>query len=833
MKLSLAVEVLWRMAVKEAIASKHEKIEPEHLFEATTRGKDFKENQALEELQKRGVDVEGLAVELAAGPDAIEKSGLSPVKLRRAVRNKLGKGTFEWGSQGEGVVHRSDRTRRAFDDAERIAATYKKSSVTALSLFAALIADDSSPICTVISEAGVDAAKMRALVLQDVEGKLNKHDAKEDSAGDLHTGSMLEKFGRDLTAEAVAGKLPLVIGRRKEILQVIQTLARSTKSNPILVGEPGVGKTAIVEALAQRIVQGKDGPVLKGKRLIELNAGSLVAGTKYRGEFEERMKKLLEEIKATPNLIVFIDEIHTLIGAGDRKGGMDAANLMKPALARGDFKCIGATTIAEYRAYIEKDAALERRFEKIMVPEPSRDEAIQILDGLRERFESHHNVSIGPDAIKAAVDLSIRFDTDHRLPDKAIDLIDRACAQLCVPNLSIRSDSPKNGNERVGVQNIAAVLSEKTGIPADVIGSEYNPAMQRIVDTLNEFLVPEFGDTLELRFTSPVPDDRTETVAGYTVGINKWLSRNEIRAFEGLPPTENGDSFFGTMSDMPIDEVKAQPVKSAKPTSKCSHTSTEKIIDAFMAKKSPARVVKSANDKKAVYLEEWNKAVDKNATLLKKKLIQYFDKQKAEVIKNVNEELKGLEAKEYIYKGVDDMLFDTDSAISTGISLITPFIENFIKESGGSASALVNGTFDSSTSNISKFIADRSKFFAKTINETTKDELFTTIKDGISNGEDLASISERVSEVYVKATDFRTDMIARTEVSASANFGAIEAYTQAGVEKIEWKVVNPEDDDCLMNEGVEVKIGEAFPSGDTYPPIHPNCVCTTIPIFND
>jgi HK97 family phage portal protein len=359
------------------------------------------------------------------------------------------------------------------------------------------------------------------------------------------------------------------------------------------------------------------------------------------------------------------------------------------------------------------------------------------------------------------------------------------------------------------------------------------PAMQRIVDTLNEFLVPEFGDTLELRFTSPVPDDRTETVAGYTVGINKWLSRNEIRAFEGLPPTENGDSFFGTMSDMPIDEVKAQPVKSAKPTSKCSHTSTEKIIDAFMAKKSPARVVKSANDKKAVYLEEWNKAVDKNATLLKKKLIQYFDKQKAEVIKNVNEELKGLEAKEYIYKGVDDMLFDTDTAISTGISLITPFIENFIKESGGSASALVNGTFDSSTSNISKFIADRSKFFAKTINETTKDELFTTIKDGISNGEDLASISERVSEVYVKATDFRTDMIARTEVSASANFGAIEAYTQAGVEKIEWKVVNPEDDDCLMNEGVEVKIGEAFPSGDTYPPIHPNCVCTTIPIFND
>jgi ATP-dependent Clp protease ATP-binding subunit ClpC len=475
MKLSLAVEVLWRMAIKEAIASQHEKIEPEHLFEATMRGKDFKGNQALEELQKRGVDVEGLASELGVCPDVIEKSGLSPVKLRRAVRNKLGEGTFERDSQEAGVIHRSERTKKVFDHAEKIAESRKESALTALSLFGALIEDDSSLICTVLREAGVDVAKMRASLISGADDKPKAKAVKAGDSSGVASESMLEKFGRDLTAEAHAGKLPPVIGRRKEILQVLQTLGKKTKCNPMLVGEPGVGKTAIVEALAQRIVQGKDGHILKGKRLFELNVAALVAGTKYRGEFEERMKKLLEEVKATPDLILFIDEIHTLIGAGDRKGGLDAANLLKPALARGDFTCIGATTIAEYRTYIEKDAALERRFEKIMVPEPSRDETIQILSGLRARFENHHGVTIEDAAIEAAVDLSIRFDADHRLPDKAIDLIDRACVQLCIPALSIRSSMDKESKASVGIQNVAEALAEKTGIPTELINNECKP----------------------------------------------------------------------------------------------------------------------------------------------------------------------------------------------------------------------------------------------------------------------------------------------------------------------------------------------------------------------
>ena len=475
MKLSLAVQVVWRMAVKEAIASGHEKIEPEHLFEALTRGKDFRQSQSLEALRSQGVDIEGLAAELEAVPEALEKKGLNPAKLRRAVREKLGRGGFERGSQGGGVIHRSARTKKVFTEAERMAGDFHAETVTALSLFVALLAEDASAIALVLAEAGVNASTMKEAVLQNGGMKQKRAAAKAESKEDAPPKSMLERFGRDLTAEARAGKLPQVIGRRKEILQVVQTLARSTKSNPMLVGEPGVGKTAIVEALAQRIAQGKESAFLEVKRLVELNAGALVAGTKYRGEFEERMKKLLEEIKATPGLIVFIDEIHTLIGAGDRKGGMDAANLLKPALARGDFKCIGATTLAEYRTYIESDAALERRFEKIMVPEPTRDETVQILTGLRKRFETHHHVLIAEGAIEAAVDLAIRFDADHRLPDKAIDLLDRACAQVCIPHLSIRLSESNMWERDVGVQEIVAVLSEKSGIPAEVIASECNP----------------------------------------------------------------------------------------------------------------------------------------------------------------------------------------------------------------------------------------------------------------------------------------------------------------------------------------------------------------------
>ncbi|MBI2438171.1 MAG: ATP-dependent Clp protease ATP-binding subunit [Lentisphaerae bacterium] len=467
----MAVDLLWRMAVQEAAASRHEFVEPEHFFEAITKGKDFTGKKTLNELRERGIDVDVLSNELRVVPKALEQVGINLSEIRRLTRTLLGSGDHD---HAPGLVfHRSDCTRKLFDEAAKVAEAAHCPLITAGTLFIALLSDGESLTCKAIREKGGDPDKLKAEVAQRMAQPEQPQAAGEaGDSGAAVPGSILGRFGRDLTAEARAGTLPPVIGRRKEILQVIQTLARNTKNNPLLVGEPGVGKTAIVEALAQRIALGKDTKVLGGKRLIELNMGALVAGTKYRGEFEERLKKLLAEVKADPKLILFIDEIHTMIGAGDRQGGLDAANLMKPALARGEFVCIGATTTDEYRKHIEKDPALERRFEKIVIPEPSRDEAVQILEGLRKRFEEHHHLSISDGAVKAAVDLSIRFDLDHRLPDKAIDLIDRACAQLCVPELSIRSDKP---GERMGTVTdtaIAAVLSDKLGIPEDLIAGE-------------------------------------------------------------------------------------------------------------------------------------------------------------------------------------------------------------------------------------------------------------------------------------------------------------------------------------------------------------------------
>jgi ATP-dependent Clp protease ATP-binding subunit ClpC len=240
----------------------------------------------------------------------------------------------------------------------------------------------------------------------------------------------LEEYGTNLTKLAEEGKLDPVVGRQDQIERVTQILGRRTKNNPCLIGEPGVGKTAIAEGLAQRISNGDVPETIEGKKVITLDMGLLVAGTKYRGEFEERLKKLMEEIKQNEDIILFIDEVHTLIGAGAAEGAIDAANILKPALARGELQCIGATTLDEYRKHIEKDPALERRFQPVKVPEPTVDETIQILRGLRERYELHHKLRYTDESLIAAAQLSYQYISDRFLPDKAIDLIDEAGSRV-------------------------------------------------------------------------------------------------------------------------------------------------------------------------------------------------------------------------------------------------------------------------------------------------------------------------------------------------------------------------------------------------------------------
>ena len=260
---------------------------------------------------------------------------------------------------------------------------------------------------------------------------------KEDLRQQKQKTKVLEQYSRDMTKLAAEGKLDPVIGRDQEILRLVQILSRRTKNNPCLIGEPGVGKTAIVEGLAQRIVQGEVPDTVKNKRVMTLDLSGMVAGSKYRGEFEERIKKVIKEVIDDGNIILFLDEIHTIIGAGGAEGAIDASNILKPSLARGELQLIGATTIEEYRKYIEKDAALERRFQTIMVEEPSLTEAVRIVMGIKHKYEEHHHVTITPEAVEAAVKLSDRYINDRNLPDKAIDLIDEAAAALRLQGLKI------------------------------------------------------------------------------------------------------------------------------------------------------------------------------------------------------------------------------------------------------------------------------------------------------------------------------------------------------------------------------------------------------------
>ena len=324
------------------------------------------------------------------------------------------------------------RTKRVIENAFMEARRLNSQYIGTEHLLVGIMREGDSVAVRIMMNLNVNPQKL----YNEIVKTINETDSKEQGAkrgsnrGSFNSTPTLNQYASDLTKRATEGKLDPVIGRSTEIDRVIQILSRRTKNNPCLIGEPGVGKTAIAEGLAEKIVAGDVPETLKNKRVVSVDISSMVAGAKYRGDFEERIKKSLDEVRKAGDVILFIDEIHTIVGAGSAEGAVDAANILKPLLARGEIQVIGATTTNEYRKYIEKDAALERRFSPVTVEEPSEEDAIKILEGLRDKYEAHHNVKITDDAIKAAVDLSIRYVNDRYLPDKAIDLIDEAGAMI-------------------------------------------------------------------------------------------------------------------------------------------------------------------------------------------------------------------------------------------------------------------------------------------------------------------------------------------------------------------------------------------------------------------
>jgi ATP-dependent Clp protease ATP-binding subunit ClpC len=364
---------------------------------------------------------------------ALQSLGVQVERIQEEVEKLIGVG-----KQPMQSIHYTPRAKKVVELSQDEARKLGHSYVGTEHILLGLIREGEGVAARVLNNLGISLNKARQQVLK-LLGSNESQAGRRGRGGQQSNASTptLDSLARDLTVIAKEGKIDPVIGRSKEIERVIQVLSRRTKNNPVLIGEPGVGKTAVAEGLAQQIIDNEVPETLTDKRVMTLDMGTVVAGTKYRGEFEDRLKKVMEEIRQAGNIILFIDELHTLIGAGGAEGAIDASNILKPSLARGELQCIGATTIDEYRKYIEKDAALERRFQPIQVDEPTLEETIQILEGLRDRYEAHHRVTITDEAIEAAANFSNRYITDRFLPDKAIDLIDEAGSKVRLRSYTI------------------------------------------------------------------------------------------------------------------------------------------------------------------------------------------------------------------------------------------------------------------------------------------------------------------------------------------------------------------------------------------------------------
>ena len=464
----------------------------------------------------------GIMLEGGYAKKTIAKFNIEFKDVRDLVEGYLGYGD-ETMPNGELLL--TPRTKKLFDESFVEASRFNHKYASPEHLLLALIKEDDSVAYTILSKLNVDFKKIEKNLVEYLENR-----SDDESKGEMEIGAdddgILVQYSTDLTNEAREGKLDPVIGREVENRRILEILCRRIKNNPCLIGEPGVGKTAVVEGLAQNIIEGNVPENLKNKRVLSLDLSAMVAGAKYRGEFEDRLKKAISEIKKDKNIIIFIDEIHTIIGAGGAEGAIDAANILKPALARGEIQCIGATTINEYKKYIEKDAALERRFQPITVGEPNKEETLEILKGLREKYEAHHNVKILDESLKAAVDLSDRYITDRFMPDKAIDLIDEASAKLRIENLvtpsSIKEIDAKI--QKIVDKKESAIDSEDFETAADLRDEETK------LRTEKKEMKRAWLEDRDLNKLIVTPDEIAKVVSGWTkIPVEKLTEKESER----------------------------------------------------------------------------------------------------------------------------------------------------------------------------------------------------------------------------------------------------------------------------------------------------------------